>query len=219
MDDLEKKLKELMSASDAGKDNCPDEQELAALADGALGPEESRRVLDHLAGCARCLEAVRISMSIEDDFLPAAPARAVANARALFKPTILSRIRMLFSGLVGRSPALQPSLAVRGGALASARGLSSYSRDFGKYHAEVEVEKVYDDKFQVYVWMYEKKNKKTVSGPRVSLRDKNLELESLVIEKGRAAFEPVTEGDYLLKISRDGRFLAGISIRMKGYGK
>jgi hypothetical protein len=221
MDSLEKKIKKLMSHPGTAKEACPDALELCALIEGTLKPEDELRIKTHLTQCADCFELVRINLDFEENGSSAVPLSALEKARNIFSPTLFQRARQFFTGAGNRgdSPGLAPAFAVRGSELAHSTGLSSHVKDLGPYRAEVEVEKNLDDNYQIRVWVYDRSTKKTVSGMRASLRDQKQDLESLVIEKGRALFEPVPEGEYLLKISHQAMFLGGMVIRLKGEGK
>jgi hypothetical protein len=218
MDNLEKKIKELLDQSGAGKETCPDELELAALIEGTLEPEHEQQVRVHLTQCEKCFDLVRINLALAENGSSAVPVPALEKAKSIFKPTTLQRVRQFLSGSPQAAPGLAPAFALRGNELAHSTGLSSHVKDLGPYRAEVEVEKNLDDSYQVRVWVYDRSTKTTVSGMRASLKDQDHELESLVIEKGRAIFEPVPEGDYLLKISHQSMFLGGLAIRLKGKG-
>jgi len=221
MDSLEKKIKKLISHSGAAKEACPDALELCALIQGTLPPEDELRIKSHLTQCADCFELVRINLDLEENGAIAVPLSALEKAKSIFSPTLFQRARQFFAGMgdQGYAAGLAPAFAVRGAEIAHSTGLSSHVKDLGPYRAEVEVEKNLDDSYQIRVWVYDRSTKKTVSGMRASLKDQNHELESLVIEKGRALFEPVPEGDYLLKISHQAMFLGGIVISLKGEGK
>ena len=221
MDSLEKKIKKLISHPGAAKEACPDALDLCALIEGTLAPEDELRVKSHLCQCADCFELVRINLDLEENEIGAVPLSALEKARSIFSPTLFQRARQFFAGAGNREYAggLAPAFAVRGSELAHSTGLSSHVKDLGPYRAEVEVEKNLDDSYQIRVWVYDRSTKKTVSGMRASLRDQDRELESLVIEKGRALFEPVPDGEYLLKISHQAMFLGGIVISLKGEGK
>lgn len=47
-------------------DHCPDEETLAAFADGNLLPEEIARIEEHLAQCAKCSSSVAFVMKLKD---------------------------------------------------------------------------------------------------------------------------------------------------------
>jgi len=221
MDSLEKKIKKLISQPGAAKEACPDALALCALIQGTLAQEDELRVKSHLTQCSDCFELVRISLDLEENGSSAVPLSALEKARSIFSPTIFQRARQFFAGTGDQEYAagLAPAFAVRGAEFARSTGLSSYVKELGPYRAEVEVEKNLDDSYQIRVWVYDRSTRKTVSGMRASLKDRDHEMESLVIEKGRALFEPVPEGEYLLKISHQAMFLGGIVISLKGEGK
>jgi len=219
MEILERKVKELLSRPGAEKDPCPSELELAGLIEGTLSAPDEERVKAHLARCPQCLEAVRLGLALEDEPAGPVPESALNRARSVFKPSLGKRLGLFIIGLFSPVRAGVPSFAVRGAELAGATGLSGYVKDLGPFRCEVEVEKAHDDRFSVVVWIYERDSKKTVSGLRVSLMEQSRELESLVLEKGRAVFEPVPAGAYLLKVSRGQEMLGGLMVRIKGGGK
>lgn len=223
MTSLESKLKKILNKIGREKAVCPEQSELAAFVDGSLGPADEARTKHHLAGCAKCAELVRISLELEEEMPQRAPEAALDSAKAAFKPTLSKRARHFAEELLngkresGQEPA--PALAVR--AAESLRKPSSreYAREFCGYLMEATIEHVMGDQYQVIIRMKDSKTGKSVSGIRVSLSENANELESLMVEKGSAIFEPVLEGDYLLAFMHKGMFLNAVSIRLKGEGK
>jgi len=226
MDREERKIKELMSPVKSIAGKCPDLSELSALVDGTLEPEAEEKIREHLANCANCLEMMRINLELEEEVPGSVPERLAVRAKSLFRPNFIRQAINVFGGILkGRAETLEPSslrpaFAFRGAIPAKAAlGLSGYFQEFGPYRAEIEVEQTSENKWQVLVWGEDKASKKPARGIRVSINNKERELESLILEKGRAVFELLPAGEYQVEFWKQGKKLAGIIIRMKGEGK
>jgi len=223
MDSFDRKIKSILKAQSRTELSCPDEMELAGFLEGNLDSEREAEIRSHLGQCSKCLELVSISLELEDETLIRAPEKGLARAKAVFKPSLSRRVSNLVSEFFPqkvdkKSAKLIPLFAIRGSARAARYEAQEYVKEIGPYTAEVTVQKA-DDKYQVLVRLYDRTTRKTVSGIRASIVDRDKELESLVIEKGRAVFEPVPAGEHLLSFSQRGVFLGGIWIRMKGEEK
>ena len=220
----ERKLKEIL---EEGKPNqpCPDLEELGGVIDGNLEKEQRERIIAHLADCAKCRELVMLAGEIEEEGEPLALNKELEWAKALFKPSFFQRIWALLQRILGRGqdedfiPQLSLALAVRGKSALLSKPVASYKKDLGDYQAELEVEQINQNRYQVIVFVYDNEDRRLVSGIRASLSNKRGELESLVVEQGRAVFESVEEGEYLVRFSEKGVFLGGVLIKLKGEGK
>ncbi len=223
MDREERKIKELLSRMEPGKGPCPELDELTALLEGGLNPGEEEKVREHLSSCVNCRELARIGLELEDEVLGPASEKALLRAKTLFEPGLAQRAGRFLAGLVSgprEAVELKPAFSFRGNVAAkAAQGLAGYFQEFGSYRAEIEVEQIGEDQWQVLVWVFDRESKKPARGIRVSLRNRERELESLMVERGRAVFEPLPAGPYRMEFQKQGKVLAGILIRMKGEGK
>jgi len=224
MESLERKLKDILGE---GKTHqaCPGLEELGGLLDGNLEKEQRERIIAHLAECARCRELVMLAEEIEEEREPLALNKELEWAKTLFKPSFFQRIWAGIQKILRREgggdfiPRLSLALAVRGKSVSLSSPVTSYIKTLGRYQVEIEVERVNQNRYQVIVFVYDNETRRLVSGIRAGLANKRGELESLVVEQGKAVFEPVESGEYLVKFSEKGAFLGGILIRLKGEGK
>jgi len=222
MDREERKMKEILSGIKLRQQGCPELEELNALIEGTLSDSEAERIREHLANCSDCLEKVRIEFLLEEEDLIPVPLKALEQAKSLFHPGVfrgaVNFIWNLFrAGEESRKLLpFKPAFAFRGAHPAKAsQGLSGYLQEFGNYRAEVEVEQVNGQQWQVFVWVEQKDNRKPARGIRVSLMSQERELESLMLDRGRAVFEPVPAGEYRLSFQKLGKSIGGLIIRMK----
>ncbi len=223
MDRDERKIKGLLSSEKSILEKCPDLSELASLIDCSLPPESEDKVREHLSNCSTCQELVRLSLELGEEVPGSVPERALAKAVSVFCPTTGQRalqfLKSIFKGRTAspESLALSPAFVFRGAIPArAALGLSGYFQEFGPYRAEIETEQVGEGNWQVRVWVEEKGRKKFARGIRVSINNKDRELESLILDKGGAVFELVPTGAYQVEFWKQGKRLAGIIIRLKG---
>ena len=218
MDSFERKIKNLLKLA-GKKPTCPSEFELASLLDGVLSPDDELKVATHLARCEKCRELVGMIIEMEEEVAGRLPEKAANFAKSIFKPTTTQRVRASLSKIinpqVGKSPALSPALAVRGAGKVMVEGAPSHQSEFGPYRAEVEVERMARGQFQVLVSVMDAQSGKSAKGLRASLCNQSRELESLVFGEGRAIFENVSAGEYLVRMSKNGDNLAGIAISIK----
>ena len=85
---------------EAGRDGCPDEQELAEYVDGAVSPDDRTRLETHFADCATCLRLIGL-LSQEQQAGPAEPV----------PPQVLARAEQLVARKLPVSRRLLPYLA------------------------------------------------------------------------------------------------------------
>ena len=109
------------------------------------------------------------------------------------------------------------SESLRGESRAVSDTLITFSKEFPPYLAEVDVEKVKPDRGEVTVTLIESGH--PAAGLRVSIFQKDDELESSMLDGGMAVFENLKFGQYRLEITRVGEPVGRIALEMKGDGK
>ena len=219
----DREVKRLLSEIKEQGQVCPDFVELAEFLDGGLDTAEEEKIRSHLANCSSCLEKVRIGLRLEDEVTGSADEAILNLAKSLFKPTLIQRFKSLLKYIIKDrfltkgQISTEPAFAFRG--ISPARvslGLNRYFQEFGPYKAEVEVEEIEKGKWQIGVFVEERDGNKPVKGIRVSISDYGQILESLILEDGKAVFEPVFQGRYQIGFHSRGCFLGGLSINLKG---
>lgn len=119
----------LQPACPAGGRDCPDGDTLAALAAGTLAPSRRDEVLDRVAQCAGCADALRLAMAAEEYAQSlaaavtqdaAAPARALSRRRRRWGVAFAMAASVLVAiGVGGVLLQPPPPDAVRGGLVAA----------------------------------------------------------------------------------------------------
>jgi hypothetical protein len=81
---------------------CPGPERIWAAVHGELGPAETRRVVDHLVGCAECAEAWRLARHIgQGAAVPAAARRARAAGSSPRRPWWLAAVAAVLVAAIG----------------------------------------------------------------------------------------------------------------------
>jgi len=208
---------------------CPDDATLAALMEGRLTPADVDLLLGHLARCSSCLAAVAVLRELD----PVAeadcrvPLSALERARQL-DPAVKGVIEVVIDFASGLAEVIRASgnvvngfkhagESLRGEGRAVSDTLITFSKEFPPYLAEVDVEKVKPDRGEITVKLIEEG--RPARGLRVSIFDRDQELESAMLESGVAVFENLKFGEYHLEITRVGEPIGRITLEMKGDGK
>ncbi len=229
------KLKDLLARAHPGssRGSCPDDVETAAFLDGALDEEGSERILAHLARCPECARAVLALREImgapRAEAAFRAPLSALERARKMdpAKKGVMevvvrfaenaAEILRSSSGVTGE-PVAAPE-PVRGEDRVVSANLVCMVKPFPPFTAEVDVERVREDRGEVTIKLTEEETGLPARGLRVSLFDDEVETESAMVEDGQAVFENLEFGRYNLLITRVGEPLGRITLEMKGEGK
>jgi len=215
---LEKDLKVIFSRQKFSPGSCPSLETLGSFLEGGLSPEREAETRRHLSRCAFCRERVEIFLASEDFSSQRISPRLLSKAKSVFKPSwgrrFLTRLRELFSGpsLAGESLFFQP---VRSSAGDERGKVFSYQERIYPFQIRTEVICLESGRFQLWVEAYNPQAGEPPDGVRVNLKEGEKELESLVLEQGRAVFEPVSRGNYLLEFWERRDFLGGIEILIK----
>ena len=208
---------------------CPGHEILAAFYDGKLEQGAEEEVRKHLMTCDSCLELasalapqleeaeieekVRIPLKSLHRAMRLDPARegawdiVVDFARGVAR-SIKSAGEMAITAPV-------PAEAFRGGQQVISESLVAFKKDIPPFLAEIEVEKIVENRGEITVSVSEKETGKPAKGMRVSLFDPERELESYMLDQGRAIFENVKMGKYMLDLTQKGKKIGKISLNMK----
>jgi len=216
--ELEEKLKVVFSRWKSQPGPCPDFETLVGFLEKKLSPKLEAEVRRHLCSCSSCQELVKLYLESEDIFLGRVSRRIINRAKTVFKPNwfqrVLSGMRERFSGTswTGEVLSFQP---VRSSFSSNQGKVFSYQERIYPYQIRTEVVHLENELFQIWVEAYNPQLCQRSSGLRVNLKEGEKELESLVLEQGRAVFEPVPKGNYLLEFWENRDFLGGIEILIK----
>jgi hypothetical protein len=211
------------------KTKCLDEEILAAFYDGKLDEGLEKQVREHLLSCDKCIELaaaivpqfdekdieekVKVPLRSLNRVMRLDPAREGAwEVMVSFARDVVQSIKT--GGDVSVTSPV-PAEAFRGGPQVISESLVAFKKEFPPFFAEIEVEKVKDDKGEITVSVSEKETGQPARGLRVSLFDPKKELESYVLDHGRAVFENIKFGKYLLHLTKKGKEIGKISLNMK----
>ncbi len=225
---LKRLAKRSITSRPRGK--CPDDETLAALAEGKLEESLADELLMHAARCPECLFTLRVIKTVlsekdkEDRII--IPQRALARAKAL-DPSRNQTMELVIQFAKGVAKVLKMSDDVRGQAVAATdatRGeghvvsetLVTFSKLMPPFRTDVDVEKTKPDRGEITVKMTDAESGLPARGVRVSLFDDDLELESSMLDGGTAVFENLKFGQYRVEITRVGEPLGKITLEMKG---
>lgn len=222
-----------LSNRERPRGECPEDETLAALAEGRLSEAQVDLLLGHLSRCSACLASVlalrRVLGEVPAEGETRVPAKLMARARQLdpahegiieivirFAKGLAEVIRMSGGVVGGLAPALDP---VRGEGRVVSETLVTFSKEFPPYLAEIEVERAKPGRGEISVNLTDAKNGQGARGLRVSLFAGDEELESAAVEGGPAVFENLKFGQYQLEITRVGEPIGKIALEMKGEGE
>lgn len=215
------------------KNSCPDDQLLAAYAEGFLTGREKFRMETHLSVCDACLEEFMLTRSIvgeEAQFDPnAVPAVVTQSAVRLVnrlspgpRRPLTERIKRFISIL--NAELLQylrlvmrfqwRLSAVRGSRKAVSDDLFCIKKSFREFEAEIEIEDLGESMAHIRVRLLEHNG--DGNGIRVTLKRGDRELCSSLFSSGRVLFEDISFGSCRLVFDRDGLILGTYLFDIKG---
>ena len=206
----------------------PDEEEIACFLEGKLSAKDARRFKDHLAACDRCarlLAADLYSYPADQVEVPASCLEAARNMvdkedhAPIFEIVLSIRdfgfeiIKTTGDVLFGQE--FIPAAILRSRHLSDFKDEVVVVKDFPQARIEARIQVVPGQRFNLSVVVRDKKTQRPMEGLRVTLVQDNIELESRVVQEGRAAFEHVCAGSYSISISGLKHSVASISIDVR----
>jgi hypothetical protein len=237
MDQVDQLIKKFMGkkGKKAAGETCPDHETLGAFYEGRLDQESERRLREHIMYCDRCLElGSALAAQLEDNryeekiqvplkalnrVVRLDPARSHKSWTEGAREVVVDFARGMVNSVKssGQAVAVEPvpAVAFRGGGQVISENLVAFKKEFLPFIAEVEVEKIQENRGEITVSVSEKETGRPAQGMRVSLFSPEKELESYILEQGQAVFENVKFGKYLLRLSRQGKQIGRISLNMK----
>ena len=209
------------------RDDCPNEENLAAYLTGASLDQERDRLEQHLAACAYCLTEVaaandagetgvsanvpRWLMERAMGVVAAPKGENVFDLVVRFVKDAVELARQSGEWIVIMAP--QPA-AVRGAAATGASSMLQLERAMDDHKIELEVERVESNLGRVVVRV-KSADGKPADGLRVSLTAGGREQASFLIRQGQAVFDGVPQGDYQLVISRAASTVGTINLKIE----
>jgi len=186
---------------------CPDAETLAAYVDRSLVGSQVPDVEGHLSACDTCLDQVLLCT--------AAPVAARRGARfdvvVRFLEHTVEILRKVAQIQIMPAPALLPTRS--DGEERAALRCVRFDRHFGDLTVDVEVEASTSGLGEIRVGP--SVGATLAEDVRVTLLAGRRELDSRLARGGNVSFCEVEFGDYVIRLSRPGRTLGEISLRLE----
>ena len=185
--------------------SCPDAETLSAYIDRSLAGVALRDIEGHLAACNRCLDQVILCSAV-----PAASGVRFDVVVRFLEHTV-EILRGLAEIQVLPAPALVPTRSAeeQRGVLKCVR----FDREFNGLTVQVEVEASSGGLGEIRV---EPSVGATIAEDvRVTLLDERRELDSSLARGGNVLFDEVEFGNYVIRLSRQGRTIGEVSLRLE----
>lgn len=206
----------------------PDEELLTCFAQGKLSAQEQQSIKAHIISCARCTEALSISLGVQGeeemevpqealerlaDLLPQKDSRDALEIILRLKERMLEIINTSGDLLLGQELVPAPVLRTRN--IKGFRDEVTILKDFKDIRVEVKVENKVAGAFNLYIVVKQKQTQKVIKDLRVTLLKDDTELESYLTDAGAVTFEHVSLGKYKLEISTLQERLASVVLDIK----
>lgn len=213
----------------AGK--CLDDETIACAIDNKIPKSEEAKVSDHIARCHSCAEKLSNYLLTARDLVKEGqiqpPTFLVDQARSLVAEKItvsdvldiILDIREKAIELVHTTgerlfgPGLVPALRSQGEV--ESKNSIHVVKSFDKFTAEVEIDKRVSNSTDLIFRLTEKESNKRAEGIRVSLLKKDREIESLVLQGGKATFEDIAPDSYKVLIIKDDKEIGVVNVTMR----
>ncbi len=207
----------------------PNEEVMAGFLAGTLSPAEQKSVQIHLAACPACNALLTLALKAgkeEGELEP--PQELIAEAKAAFDPVpeagpleLAVRLRDFFLELVSTTgdvlvgQELIPAPVLRSRQIREFKEQLVVLKDFNDLRVELKLVSRRASFVSIYISAREKPSLEPANGLRVSLVRAEVELESYIVDSGKASFEQIEAGQYLLKIQRSGELLAQVQLDVR----
>ncbi len=196
---------------------CPDNEVIACYVDGLLSKEEKITLDRHVSTCQKCKEVFAIQEEVaklqEKEGLSYVPPYVIERAKNLvnekfglnvlevlveFRDEVFKAVRSTGEIIAGLQ--LQPAFSLRGNQAESVKTLS-IKKVFDNVRVEIEITREQGDLNTVVLKVKDEQVETPLSDLRATLIQDEIELESYITKNGKAIFENIKQGKYLIQIS------------------
>lgn len=197
----------------------PDEETLACFIERKLIESESEQVILHLIGCGSCMDKViayaKLNPSLAEDAVPETIAEQPAFLEIVLrlKDKLLELVNTTGDVLVGQE--LMPAPILRARKIKDFKDEVMVLKDFEDVRVEAKIENRPNAFFSLTVMAKDKNTQKVIKDLRITLMKDELELESYHTDTGRAVFENVAIGRYMVEISRIEKKIASVIVDIR----
>ncbi len=210
------------------KDNLPhpDEEMLVNFCEGRLSKEDYKAIQEHLLRCEHCAEAVSL-YNLKVEAKRSVPEFLIKKAKDLVKEKTLQVILEIILSI--KEKALEiinttgdvilgneviPLPVLRSRQIRALNEEMTVVKEFQDIRINVNIEKKDKDKVKICIFLSDKDTARPLSDLRVSLLKDDIELESYMVDSGKATFDKVAFGKYELQISQRDKDLGSIKLQI-----
>ena len=212
------------------KKSCPSEERLVDYFEGRLSKEDKSQLEAHLAECQDCLEALvtaknmiaemdrfeleQVPRSVTDSAVKLVLGQFEESAGFVGKlgRSAKEMVSRLTDTLLGRWGVLQP-VPIRGAETPKCEGLVCHTVYFKGIEAEIEIEQVGEGRAHIRVKPSEVKRR--LEGMRVTLKKRDREISSYLLEEPYVLFEDIPFGYYTISLVENGAELGTYYFEIK----
>ncbi|MFC1594107.1 hypothetical protein ACFL38_02145 [Candidatus Omnitrophota bacterium] len=199
------------------KSKCPGIETIACYVDGILSQKERESIEYHAEICQKCKEEIACQMEVatlqKKEGLSFVPSFSTEGAKNLvheevgvnilelvvsFTDKAIEVVRTTGDILLGGQ--LQPAYALRGNKIEPA-STQSIVKIFDNIRVEVEVTRQKDEFNKIILITQDNQTKTPINDLRATLIQEDIELESYIMRNGKAIFESIRPGHYIMRIS------------------
>jgi hypothetical protein len=210
------------------KSRCPDEEALVYFSEGRLSGMQMRRIQAHVAVCGRCAESIAVYKKIDAHDEHAVPPDLIEKVKTMLPRAqrlalldVLVAIREEVLVLLGANAEVMSAKEIAPLPVLRGRGITEFKeelvlvKELAGIKITLYIEKRDRGRLRVKVVLADRKNRKFLTGLRISLFKDNAELESYAVRSGTAIFEGLSLGIYTLVILRKRENVGVIRIEIK----
>jgi hypothetical protein len=206
----------------------PDEEEIACFLEGRLPDIEAQKLKVHLTQCQACAEALAVAAKVKPGQDIQAPAWLIETVKGLIEQPAPVRLLELIlrwkekaielietNGAVFVGRQILPVPLLRSRKIQYFNKNVTVLKDFSDIRLEVRIESRPVQAFDLSAEIKDKRTLRPIRNARIALFKDNIELESYQCDTGKAIFEHVAAGKYLLEVSATGIKSAQVALEVK----
>ena len=213
------------------KNQCPTDEVIASYIDGLLSSQERNVIDQHITLCKSCKEIFSIQAEIanfqKEEGLGFVPDYVTAEAKGLmdekygvkvlklvanFSDKVFETIRT--TGEIISGYQLQPAFALRDSTSADQVKTLGVRKIFDNIRVEIEITRESGALNTIILRIKDNHSEVPIDNLRATLIQDKIELESYITQNGKAIFETIKSGQYLIEISKVDSIVGAITLEL-----
>lgn len=210
---------------------CLDDVAIACVVENKISKREEDKISNHIVHCRSCTEKLSAYLLTARDiakegevgvpsFLIERVQNLVAQKATMsdvldiileIKEKALELIQTTGDLLLGS----QPALALRSKDESESKNSIHVMKSFDNFNADVEIDKRVSNSTDLILRLTEKESNKRAEDIRVSLLRNNREIESQILQGGKAKFEDIRPDIYKVVLMKDDKEIGIINVTMR----